>query len=184
MGTQKLLLPWRGGTVIGSVLKTWLLSQVAEVVVVVRANDDDLIAACKLPGVTIFKADNPPDMKASVQCGLRYIRDNFSPGDGDAWLLAPADMPQLSDQLIDRLLVEFRATDRSILVPTAGGKRGHPAVFPWSLAADVFELGADEGVKSLLLRNPVRFVEIGSPTVLNDIDTPEDYQRLKNWHNL
>jgi CTP:molybdopterin cytidylyltransferase MocA len=92
-------------------------------------------------------------------------------------------MPNLSPAIIARLVDEHAATEiKSILVPTIRGKHGHPVLFPWSLAEQVFQLAADEGVKALLTRNRVREVvcdDIAEHEPFADVDTPVDYQRLR-----
>ena len=110
MGRPKLLLPWRGKTVIETVLGAWRASGVSHVVMTVRAEDVELAALGRAAGAeTVVVSPPPPDMKASVLAGLDYLADKYQPQPIDAWLLAPADMPLLSPQVIDVLLAAWRA---------------------------------------------------------------------------
>ena len=197
MGRPKLLLPWGEATVIEAVLRAWNESRVSRTVVVVRADDDELAEVCRACGAEVVRPElDPPDMKASVAHALLHVDAHHAPAAGDAWLLAPADMPQLSTTVIDLLIAEHerrsarindtRAGDEStaernaILAPAYNRRRGHPVLFPWPLSADVFQLAEDEGVSSLAQRNVVVEVETPEPSILNDLDTPADYQRLRN----
>src|SRR5207249_3730723 len=93
----------------------------------------------------------PPDMKASLQAALKHIERQHAPNRSDAFLVAPADMPRLSTAIIDRLVERHAAgQEATILVPTIAGRRGHPVLFPWSLAEEVFALAADEGLNVLV----------------------------------
>jgi CTP:molybdopterin cytidylyltransferase MocA len=130
--------------------------------------------------VVLVKADPPPEqMKDSVALGLAWARQSCSPGEKDVWLLAPADMPRLSPQVIDRLLQEHDARRPQILVPRAGGKNGHPVLFPWPLAAEVERLSPDEGINVLRDRYGYRTIELNDSSSFDDLDTPEDYARLE-----
>ncbi len=179
MGRHKLLLPWHGSTVIEQVLRAWLASNVSQVVVVVRKDDHGLLAICRDMALdTVCPEVDPQDMKASVQCGLRYLAEQFSAAAADVWLLAPADLPRLSASLINQVLASHNQDEPAIVVPTVAERRGHPVLFPWSVATDVFALGRDEGVNRLLDKCPTRQISVPSLDGLEDVDTPTDYRRL------
>jgi molybdenum cofactor cytidylyltransferase len=139
-------------------------------------------------------------MKISVRIALSHIERQFQPKPTDAWLLAPADMPTLTSDAIDHLLAAYAAslavssgsetsfgepiipstkTAPTIWAPVSGGRRGHPVLFPWSLAGEVQQLGANEGLNVLLARYPVHPVEADARSILEDLDTPDDYERLR-----
>jgi molybdenum cofactor cytidylyltransferase len=184
MGEHKLLLPWGKGTVIEAVLAAWQASGVNRVVVVARADDRELLDVCGRAGAEVVAADPPPpDMKASVWCGLSHVLDTSPHGLPEAWLLAPADMPTLDPAVIDRLLVTSRDHLGEILVPVHDGRQGHPVLLPWSLADQVPALGADEGINALLARHKPHLVECAATAIPADLDTPDDYRRLKDRYD-
>ena len=41
------------------------------------------------------------------------------------------------------------------------------------------ELGPNEGINALLKRHEVAYVEASADAILEDLDTPEDYERLR-----
>ena len=180
MGQAKLLLPWREATVIEQVLAAWQGSRVASVVVVVHPDDTELANVCRRAGADVqVAATPPPDMKASVRLGLAWLDEHFAPTDADAWMLAPADVPELTSRQIDWVLAEHNPSAAEILVPVHAGRRGHPVLFPWPLAAEVATLAEDEGINALVKRHRVRELPIDDPGILTDLDTPEDYRRLR-----
>lgn len=179
MGQHKLLMPWGDSTVIEHVLAAWTSSNVTHTVVVLRRDDKPLIKACRKLSVDVVAPETPPaEMKTSVRFGLDFVRQIAAPTDKEVWLLAPADMPRLHSETINRLLSDHKPRKPSILVPRRNSERGHPVLFPWSTAADVTTLEADEGVNALLDRHPVRYIETTDATIRDDLDTPEDYDRL------
>lgn len=185
MGRPKLLLPWDGTTVIQTVLREWLASRVDRVVLVIRSNDAALAAACDEQAqsaagrlVVVRPELDPPDMKASVAAALDWLARHEHPMPDDAWLFAPADLPTLRRESIDGLLAAATATPGQVWAPEQGGKRGHPALFPWSLAPEVARLAPDEGLNRLLDLHPIRLLADATSESLADLDTPDDYARL------
>ena len=179
MGRPKLLLGWRGATVIDTVLDAWLASRVDEVVVVVRPQDKALAARCQRPGVSVLvPPEAPAEMKISVQLAVAHLKQVRMPAATDAWLLAPADLPQLSEQLIDHVLAAYQPELPRIVVPQVQGRRGHPVLFPWRLVGELDQLGPDEGVSAVVKRHPPLQVDWGDDSGFQDLDTPEDYRRL------
>jgi molybdenum cofactor cytidylyltransferase len=190
MGWPKLLLPVAGQPMILHTVAAWQRSKVDLIVVVVRPEDDELAKIVRAAGVQIVvPAAAPPDMKASLQVALRHIELTYSPAAGDAFLVAPADMPRLSSKVIDLLIHQHGSFPERILVPELAGRRGHPALFPWAMAKQVQELGPDEGLDAVVHRNLP--LEIPCESVLDDhwdpftdVDTPSEYRELTNGHSL
>ena len=71
----------------------------------------------------------------------------------------------------------------AIYTAAIAGRRGHPVLFPWPLAAEVDRLAGNEGLNTIVARHSVIEVEVGGAapgaTPFADLDTPEDYQRLR-----
>lgn len=181
MGRAKLLLPVGEQTVMARVLDVLRRPEISETFVVCRAEDVALQRAVSDAGGTPLLPPIPPaEMRQSVEFALRAIAERCAPQGDDGWLLVPADHPLLDGQILSGLLARWRSGDCPILIPTCGGRRGHPVFFRWRLAAEVFELPHDVGLNQLVRRHGTEVVEIetSNPAVLADLDTPEDYARL------
>jgi molybdenum cofactor cytidylyltransferase len=188
MGRPKLLLPVGGKPLIVRTIEAWRRSKIEAIVVVLRAGDKELAEVVHAAGAEVVAAhEPPPDMKVSVREGLTYINARHpSSGRARAFLVAPADMPGLSSAIIDRLLTmyaNFPASEQQILVPTIGGRRGHPVLFPMALAEGVYKLPDSAGLDALIREYGATLVDCsdlvspgGNPFA--DIDTPEQYGRL------
>ncbi|MBW3539409.1 MAG: nucleotidyltransferase family protein [Planctomycetes bacterium] len=77
--------------------------------------------------------------------------------------------------------VPFGDVDRGrIVVPTCRGRRGHPVLFPWSLSDRIFALPPEAGLNRLVrdCAGDVVEIEVADESILIDLDTPEDYDRL------
>ena len=176
MGVQKLLLPVQGQPLIAHVADQVLRSPVDHVFVIVGHDADQLAQA--LAGRNVSLVDNPEldgEMLSSVRCGLRAL-----PAACDAVLVALGDQPGITAELIARLVQAFRHGGKGIVLPAHGGQRGHPLVFTTRYRDEILTGYDHVGLHGLLRAHgdDVDEVEVGEPSVLEDLDRPEDYQRL------
>lgn len=180
MGQAKLLLPWRSSTVLECVLEAWSSSEVGRTILVVRSADVELAAIGRRCGVDVVVAEtSPPEMKDSVRLALQHIQRQYQPDRRAWWLLGPADYPRLSVEVINRVCRACATSDAEIVVPCCDGRRAHPVAMSWPLADAVATLGPGEGVNRLLDRHCVQCLDVDDPAILQDVDTPDDYERLR-----
>jgi len=175
MGAQKLLLPIGGGTVIGHIVDEVLRSPVDETLVVVGpdgAKVAEALAGRRVALVTNDDADG--EMLSSVRCGLRAL-----PPGCEAVLAALGDQPGITADTISRMIVAFRTGGRGIVVPVHGGKPGHPILFSVRYREEVLTRYDNVGLRGLRQAHPEDVLELSAagPSVLTDMDVPEDYRR-------
>jgi len=174
MGVQKLLLPYRGQTIIGHVVDEVLRSPVHRTFVVTGEDHERVIAALSDRAVTFVRNPDPDaDMLSSVRCGVRA-----SPPECDAILIVLGDQPAVTAAVIRSIVDEHRLHGDSIIVPVFGGRRGHPILVPIRFAREVLTAHDGVGLRGLLMAHPDDVLElpVNVPGVLQDIDTPEDYR--------
>jgi molybdenum cofactor cytidylyltransferase len=181
MGTQKLLLPIGDRPVITRIVEELLASPVDQIIVVVGAEEQRIREALNERAVTIIR--NPAehgDMLSSVRCGLRAL-----PEACEAILVVLGDQPGLTRGLVTELIRAFRSRGRRIVVPVCAGRRGHPLLFAASLKGEVLVKYDGVGLQGLLETHAAEVLEcpVASPAMLEDMDTPEDYERLKGNPN-
>jgi molybdenum cofactor cytidylyltransferase len=183
MGRPKLALPLGGRTVLEHVVAALRSGGADHVVVVIGPHVPELVPLAEAAGAEVCRLAEPtPDMRSTVEHGLRWLEDRFAPRPDDVWLLAPADHPALDPGVAQTLYDAFlRDPSQSILVPVHGGRRGHPALIAWRHVAGIRALSADRGINAYLRDHAaeVREVPVPDPRVLCDLDTPEDYERLR-----
>jgi molybdenum cofactor cytidylyltransferase len=155
---------------------------VSAVIVVVGPHVAELTPLARAAGAEVLALAEPtPDMRATVDAGLRRLGAQFQPTAADWWLLAPADHPVLSPAAVRELLAAANASPRhTVIVPVHADRRGHPPLIRWSLAEAVRAIPAERGINWLLREHADRTLElpVNDPSVLTDLDTPEDYARL------
>ena len=180
MGSPKLLLDLGGKTVLSRLIETLRSDdRIVETLLVARTDDKELIVEAERSGAIVLRPTNdPPEMRDSVEFALAHIEARHEPAPNDAWALIPADHPLIRPITLARILDYWSECDADILVPTSGGRGGHPTLFRWSMAVEVAGLPADCGLNRLIERSSQRVHRraFDASELLFDLDTPADYQ--------
>ena len=134
----------------------------------------------RLPELHI--AVNPAPQKgqfSSLQTGLRELGRLAAPVRGV--LVCLVDQPHLLPQTYRRMFELAEKAAERVIVPTFGGRGGHPVFLPGSLFARILDEPPTAALRTVLRQagnSPLR-VELDDPGILEDIDTPEDLRRLE-----
>jgi molybdenum cofactor cytidylyltransferase len=182
MGRPKLSLPWRQSTVLEHVIATVKQAGVEAILVVVGPAEHELPVLAKKAGADVLiLPDDTAQMRDTIERGLGWLEHHFRPQPGDGWLLLPADHPCVEQEIVRQI---FAARDskpcQSIMVPIHDGRRGHPVWIEWRHVAHIRAMPRSVGLNAYLRehRGEVVEVPVATPSILWDLDTPEDYQRL------
>jgi len=170
MGTNKLLLPYKGKALLQHVLDLVATLPLARRILVTTPSTASGIV---LPeGMQLVINEHPErGQSSSVHLGL-------SQACGDAYLFFTADQPRLDKKTVERLLQAARP-DR-IVIPCYGDKPGNPVLFPAALRDELLALRGDTGGRPVIKAHAdlCHHVQVDSLAVLADVDTPAQYQAL------
>jgi len=177
MGRAKLLLPLEGRPVIRITVERVLASGIPRVVVVTGPEPRPLEEA--LTGITVTFAINPsPEsgQASSIKFGMKAL-----PRETEAALIVLGDQPFLPAAVIPSLLAARRSAATPIVAPRYRDGRGNPVLFGSGMFPELLELSGDQGARSIIERDPgrVTLVDFDVP-MPEDVDTPEDYGRLRS----
>jgi molybdenum cofactor cytidylyltransferase len=179
MGEPKLLKTYRDKPLIEHTLEAWCLSRVDRVLVIIRADDHALQVLLQnirqRLSFAVVLADAPSEMKDSFAAGWTHLQESSELSGNDVILMAPADMPHLSSAIINQLLDFHPQHPDSILAPEYQGRRGHPALFPETIAQAVSQLTSDQGLNALWEQFPHHSVVVDTDDSFGDFDTPQDW---------
>jgi molybdenum cofactor cytidylyltransferase len=174
-GQPKMLLPWRGKPLIRHVAENALGAGLEALVVVTGAVDQPVRQALAgLPVVIAHNADWQQGQSTSIRTGLRAL-----PANTGAAVFLLADQPFVTSDLLSEMIRRYRSTLAPVTAPRVSGQRANPVLFDRDLFAGLMELEGDTGGRVLLGKYPVDYIEWGDDRLIADIDTPEDYERLK-----
>lgn len=176
MGRNKMFLPYGTATVIETVVARVLACPAIGEVVVVTGHEPDRLAALLVP-YPVRGVFNPAyaqtEMLVSLQTGLRALS-----AEARAALLLLGDQPRIQSSTIQR--VAEALPSGGIVIPSFQMKRGHPIGLDRSLWAEVLALPETATLRDFLRAHEadIRYVLAEDDSVLKDLDTPEDYEKL------
>jgi CTP:molybdopterin cytidylyltransferase MocA len=175
MGRPKQLLPVNGTPAIKRCLASVLAAGLSDIVVVTGAHGDQVESVIADLPVRVVRNERPEsEMVESVRIGLRQ-----APSGSSSFLLCLADHPLVKPDTLRTLLRHHEAAPGSIIIPRYGGRRGHPCLFPRLLIEEVF---SGMTLREVIQRHAdrIRLVNVDDEGVVLDMDTPEDYEAVRN----
>jgi molybdenum cofactor cytidylyltransferase len=177
MGQSKQLLPIKCQPMVRRVVAAVCAADLAQVIVVVGAEADAVAEALDGLPVDIVANEHWADgMSTSLRAGLHALRP-----EAQATLIALADQPGLSAELLDALVARYLKSGAPIVAPYHRGSRGNPVLFDRALFAELLAVEGDRGGREVVARHAqeVDRVDLTSPAMLVDVDTPEEYDSAK-----
>ena len=178
MGRPKMLLPWRNLTVLEHVIGAFLNAGIEDILVVTGGAHERVKEAIDCyPVRIIHNADYMTgEMLSSLQWGLSKMPDS-----AQATLIGLGDQPQIQEGSIRLICVAYRESRSLLVVPSFQMKRGHPWLMARSLWNEVLALKPPETPRDFLNHHAdqIQYVNVDTPSVLADLDTPEDYQNSR-----
>jgi molybdenum cofactor cytidylyltransferase len=178
MRGSKVVRPVGGRPMVERVVDAALDSRLAGTVVVVGHEADEVRAIVGgRPVRVVHNASFAKGLSTSVHAALRDIGPDF-----DAALFLLADQPFVTVALIDRLLESFAATGKLIVRPEVDGDPGNPVLFSARLFPELLRETGDRGGRDVVRRHldEVCLVAVDDPLACLDIDSLEEYERVKN----
>jgi len=178
MKRPKLLLPFRGKTIIETVVKNVTDSNVNKTMVILGAVVKPILRLISEFPVTHYYNDNYKEgMLSSVKCGFRNL-----PGELQSVIVFQGDQPLISPHTVNEVINAWRESGKGIVIPVTGGKRGHPILIDRKYRDEIEKLDDTIGLRSLSAKfsDDVLEVEVDAPEILTDIDTQQDYLNAIN----
>jgi len=174
MGSPKALLPIRGRTFLENILDAISRTAIQDTLVVVGHHRKEIEQRVSLPFV-VFNPDYEKGMITSLQAGIRAL-----PPETSGAFLFLVDHPLVEPGTIEAM-IEHLAPNR-IVLPVFEGRRGHPVLFASEILQEILDLPSTQGANIVVRKDPGRIVEVSvnAPGILVDIDTPEDFEKLRS----
>ncbi|SRR5581483_893382 len=181
MGKPKLLLPWKETTIVGHLISQWQQLGATQITIVVRPNDTALLEELKrlnFPRQNCIENFQPErGMFSSIVCAANWNGWN---AEISHFAIALGDQPHLEMKTLQTLLKFVTQHPTSICQPVCDGKTGHPVILPRDIFCELQRTRA-ETLKDFLKPFSSRSVQcvIKDLGVTLDLDTPEDYKRVR-----
>jgi len=173
-GGDKLLAPLHGRPVL-----FWSAAAIATEVdalyLVVPPGAAARVSAVEgIPSVVVEHAGRDAGMASSIGAGVAAL-----PAGVEAVLIALADQPLVSPDVVRRLCARWRDGGVDAVVPRYRDGRGHPVLFGRATFSALTALTGDSGARAVLdsLGDAVAVVPVEDTTPV-DVDTPEALRAL------
>lgn len=177
MGRPKMLLPWGASTVLGRVIATFQEAGLEDVLVVTGGAHEQVAGIVnEHGGRSLFNPQySSSEMLSSLQCGIRYL---LQQEEVEAALIGLGDQPQIQVRIVQLICNTYRERSVPLIVPSYRMRRGHPWLVARSLWDELLDLQAPQSPRDFLNLHAAQilYVPVDSPSVLADLDTPQDYQ--------
>ena len=176
MGQPKMLLPWGKTSVLGQVISIFQEAGIEQITVVTGGAHEQVKQVVKQYGAhAVFNRDFASgEMLSSLQLGI-----GVQPSQVQATLIGLGDQPQIQAATVRLICETFWEKRSSLIVPSFQMRRGHPWLVKRSLWRELLKMKSPQSPRDFLNQHTseIDYIEIRTPSVLADLDTPEDYQK-------
>jgi molybdenum cofactor cytidylyltransferase len=184
MGAPKALLDFRGAPFIVRILEAMAALDL-KTRVVVLGPDAPRIRPAIAPHdcIVVENPDVDAGPIASLRCALGALK-TISPGGIIVW---PVDLPHVRIATVERLVEAWRHGSPAIVVPAFAERRGHPVIWDARLLPELETSVAAtrDGARAVVHshESEVTSVAVDDPAAIDQVNTPEDYERLvREWN--
>ncbi|MEA1785348.1 nucleotidyltransferase family protein [Arenibacter sp. GZD96] len=181
MGSVKQLLPWKNGTLLENAIQQATASHANEVIVILGAHAEKIKKNKPIHGVKYLENKNwASGLGTSIAFGVQYIQNH--PNKPKGVLLMLADQPLVNTAFLNEMMLRFEEAPNSIIATKYKNRYGVPALFSPDYFRELAMLHDDFGAKMIIENYKDRILAMKSAGKTADIDSPEDYVRLKNYN--
>jgi molybdenum cofactor cytidylyltransferase len=181
LGQPKQLFEFNGKTFIENTIETAIKACLNPIIVVLgyKARQINKIIEKYNDSITILENREWMHGQSST---LRVAIPLLKQSNFTIFLLA--DQPQIPLELLKKLISAINSTQNNIVATYVGEKRANPVAFSQNLYGELAEIKGDQGGRFLFDKHCIEKVEWADERILIDVDTPEDYVRLKESYGL
>lgn len=160
------------------IVATMKQAGVENIVMVTGYNADTLERHLSGNGIVFLRNENyeHTQMFDSAKIGLDYLSNKC-----DAIIFTPIDIPLFTSSTVSTLI----NSGAELACPMYGGQTGHPLLLSSYVVSQILKDSGEGGMRGAIERCGIDILEIpvDDEGILHDADTPQDYQKLLEFHN-
>jgi molybdenum cofactor cytidylyltransferase len=178
MARSKIVLPWEKKTVIGTIISSFQSAGIKHIVVVTGGYRELVEEEVKKYDVeAVFNPDFANgEMALSLKTGLRKISSSC-----DGVFVALGDQPDIHPIDLIGIMGKSDEFPDKLIIPSYSMRRGHPWLVPTIFFPEIKGIKSPDTMKTFIQNHEgnVEYYLVKKSNILADLDTPEDYERLK-----
>jgi|GEM_PF-1517393 len=180
-GSPKALARLGAVTVLEFLLNKLILTDVAEVVLVLGAHAQEIRPhVLKHPMVKIiYNEDYKEGQTFSFKAGLSVVSSSSC-----GIMLLPIDYPFIQIDTFTMLVRDFETHRPHILIPTYNLQKGHPPIFSSELKKKFFILDNNLGINEMAHQHKFITLPVKDEGVIATFNTPDEFSSLKAKYAL
>ncbi len=177
MGKAKMLLPYKGTTILAHLVQEVSSLEPTSVQLVTGHYHDLIQAQISTEKVAIIRnLDYPLGMSSSIQVGLTALLKACP--DLDFMVIVVSDQPFLNRSILLSLINKHQQTKKGIIASAYNGVQGTPVLLSSAYFNHLYNLTGDKGARVILQQFPSDIETIEFESGELDIDTMDDYERF------
>ena len=177
-GEPKQLLVFQDKTLLRRAAETAVQSDFETVVVVLGANAERFFGEIlDLPLLIAVNKNWQDGMSSSIKTGIAALSEKNL----DAVIIMLCDQPLITTKTLQKLGEIFAQSGKPIVACKYEETIGVPALFSSRLFNELINLKQNEGAKKLIKKYLKNTISVSIPEAAIDIDTIEDYEKLKQF---
>ncbi|UIR56851.1 NTP transferase domain-containing protein [Sphingobacterium sp. SRCM116780] len=177
LGTAKQLLPFEGKSLLLHTVEQALASQPAVVIVVVGANQADIVPSLANQPISIcYNEEWSSGMASSIRKAVQQLITEHPSVEN--CILSVCDQPYLNTAIFNQLLATYSTSEKEIVASDYGTAIGVPVLFGQNYFQTLLSLEGENGAKIVLKNNMHDVAIISFEKGVIDIDEPEDMTHL------
>lgn len=172
-GEPKQLLDWMGIPLVKHIAEIAKKAGLSPILVITGAAHEQVVDALGDEVIIIHNQDWKAGQSSSVRAGIKGLTDDVG-----AAVFLLVDQPLIPPELIKLLRNKHARSQAEILYPLINAQAGNPVLFDRSVFEKLIQLDGDQGGRAIFSMFSPQSVAWNDPTSQQDIDSPEDYQKL------
>ncbi len=180
MGSFKPLLSFGEYTAVETVLNTYRMAGIEDIILVVGYRGEELAEISRKTNAAFVINDHYPDgMYSSIIKGVETLDKTTK-----AFFIHPVDIPLVKKNTVEQLTYAFGKRSRGIIYPTFDDIRGHPPLISTKYREDILKGDGKGGLRALLdgFEEDAELVPVYDEATIMDMDTMEDYKILLEYY--
>lgn len=179
LGRPKQLLPLGGRPLLAHTLDGAARSALDGIVVVLGHEADAIRGAIDFDAIgarVVLNSRYRDGQSTSLRAGLMAV-----PRTAAAAVFLLGDQPLIGPAILDALIAAYRESGARIVMPAYDGRRGNPVLFDRALWPALLRIEGDQGARGVIRGHAAEVIDvpIAGGHLTDDIDTEEDYERLR-----